>query len=413
MQTPEFYELFGRLVRKERIKRDWSQAMAADHILGNIDKKGEISRVETGTRNLEDWNIRRYCDALGISSEKLASLNNRMYRRPPKEEFRFKSFGKLELPVAYIFGDPEEPYFLEDFVVTLKDEVFHESERFPAAIKAELPALEEKFYYRIPDRTAIRDNEIPRMDDFSQEGEGQRNERGRVILKLSKTKFIHYCATNRSLEEDMYQGGDIIISVREALAPEPLELSKSFLGNPYSVHVAIISVSPEQSPIEQVSILKRKDNAPIYPGFYQSVAGYGSLAHVDASGTPSPFATAVDEAKEEFSKNLDIHIKGVKITGLCMSNEDLDLNFCSFFVTKQTAQEILNSTRRDAFEGQRSFIPWHPKSVIDHIVRNKWEPVGAYNMIMSLIAYFGVAAVDKATASCKRKPWFDFLEHDV
>lgn len=413
MQTPDFYELFGRLVKKKRKKRGWTQEEAADQILGNINKNPEISLVEKGGRNLEDWNIRRYRDALDISAEELASLKNRRYRRPPQDEFPFKSFGKLELPVAYIFGDPEEPYSLEDFVVTMKDEIFHETEQFPSAIKAELPELEEIFYCSIPDRTVIKDNEMPRMDDFSQEGESQENERGRVILKLSKTRFVHYCATNRSLEKDMYQSDDRKDTVREVLAPEPLELTNSLLGNPYSTHVSIISVNPKQKPREQVSVLRRKANSPIYPRFYQSVAGYGSLAHVDTNGVPSPFATAVDESKEEFSKNLDIHIEGVKITGLCMSNEDLDLNFCSYFVTNQTAQSILNSTRRDAFEGQRSFIPWHPKSVIDHIVRNKWEPVGAYNMIMSLIAYFGDDAVNTAVASCKRKPWFDFLEHDV
>ena len=76
-------EEFGRLVRTRREAMRMSQEALAAEALGNADRKGYISEIENGLRNIKPATARRLAEALEI--------------------------GNHEVPTRYVGGSPVMP----------------------------------------------------------------------------------------------------------------------------------------------------------------------------------------------------------------------------------------------------------------------------------------------------------------
>jgi hypothetical protein len=230
-------------------------------------------------------------------------------------------------------------------------------------------------------------------------------------LHVSQTTFGVFTATNRSLDYAVIPAVGPYKTIREKYVSFPYVLERSVLGNPFSANLVVVSRNPRQNPNDQVLIRLRSEKVALYRNCYQLAAsGYVSLGHIDASGKPNPFVAAVDEAKQEIADSLIIPPSDVRMIGLALNWEDLDLNFFGFAETELPIAQLLGDTRRDDYEGYLEATPFTPSNVMEHIARNRWEPVSVMGMCSALISHFGRPAVEDAARRVPETNWRAFAE---
>lgn len=135
-----------------------------------------------------------------------------------------------------------------------------------------------------------------------------------------------------------------------------------------------------------------------------------SLAHVDGQHQPSPFVTAVEEAKEEIGNSLNLLPSEFKMIGIALNWQDLDINLYGYAETGIPVVDLLGDFRRDHYEGETTAIPFNPRDVLRHIASQKWEPTSAMVMCSTLFAHFEQSEVEAAARHVPAKGWQKFLE---
>lgn len=309
-----------------------------------------------------------------------------------------------------LFGSPELPLRMQDVNIDYVPEMFNQRADFPLELSAVIPFL-RKEYTTALGAHAIQDNPIPRLNGYTQAGEGPNDERGEITLHIGLTTFGTFVGTNRSLDQAVLPSIGRNLTLREKYVSFPYILEESKLANPFSANLIVVSRNPEQTPAAQMLIRMRSNKVALYRECYQlSASGYVNLEHKDSFGNPNPFVTAVKEAKQECADRLILSPSDVRLIGLAVNWEDLDLNFFGFTETNLTVASLLSDTRRDAYEGFLEAVPFDPTTVLQHITSNRWEPISVAAICCTLIACFGRQTVESIALTIPAKTWSDFIE---
>jgi hypothetical protein len=339
---------------------------------------------------------------------------------PSNDFLRFR-IGNLEIPVMSIVGSPESVFHPDEVIIRFHPILRHQQDNYPVELLAAQPYLfdESKRKYHIGQIQATEENIVPRLDKVSQGPEIEGDKRGRLYIDLSLTSFDTFLATNKTLDYCVIPKSGLVSrfntnqTIRDAYCVPPYEdLEKSVLANLPAVHVAVISRNLSQSPVDQLIIRRRSQDVITYKGFLQvSATGYMSLAHHDSFGVPSPFYTAIMEAKQEIADSLSLLPKDFNLIGVALRWEDLLPIFYGYVETGFSVQELLGDFRRDAYEGTLQAIPFNPKSVLTHIVREKWEPVSALAAVAAVLVFHPHSEVLTVARELPAKNMRDFFEN--
>jgi hypothetical protein len=101
----------------------------------------------------------------------------------------------------------------------------------------------------------------------------------------------------------------------------------------------------------------------------------------------------------------------VKMVGLAVNWEDLDLNAYGYSETGLSIAGLMGDFQRDAYEGWIEGVPFTARAVLSHIARNRWEPVSTLAMCAALLSKFGRDEVEAEARRIPAKSWRAFLEY--
>lgn len=360
--------------------------------------------------------VARWMDQTAIKrAVRRARLVKQVPSIPP--EFQKYSLGNIEIPVMNLFGSPHSPFSSERVKIEYEPITYHQEKGYPQVLSDAAPYLERLSLDKSPGNWV--DNTLLRLSDYTQEGETQTNEPGNLTLHFKQTSFFTFVTTNRMLDYPVVPASGPVTrfvrnqTIREAFVSFPYELAKSVLANPLSTEVVVISRNLDQVPNSQVIIRRRSDKVAFYRGFYQtSAAGFMTTAHRDSNTRlPSPFVTAICEAREEIADVLQLAPADFKMIGICVNWEDMDLNAYGYIETGLPVRTLLGDFRRDAFEGWPEAIPFDPGAVLSHIGQHRWYPVSVLAMCAALLAHFDRRQVETVARSIPAKNVLDFLEN--
>ncbi|TVV76953.1 toll/interleukin-1 receptor domain-containing protein [Sphingomonas solaris] len=332
-------------------------------------------------------------------------------------DFGFYKIGNITIPARPILGIPKQPFAPRDVAITFDDVNHWDRETYPKILNKQFQHL---FDTALSDHHlkagGLTDNSLARLDSWDQAPEGQEDERGLVTFNFSKTSYFRIWATNSAIDVPFADENGRETTIRNSFCYQPYgDLSKSVLANNPGVEVVIISDTPQQTPQRQVLIRRRSEKAAGYKGWYQvSASGHLSLAHGDEEGRPSPFVTAIHEAKQEVADSLELDPDDYKMVGLLLKAQDLHPSFHGYIVTDRAADELKVEFCRDDWEGLKSAIAFDPDTVFTHIAENKWYPLSAMAMIAALQAFYPPSEVREAALRVKVKRAQDFyLVHNA
>lgn len=332
---------------------------------------------------------------------------------PPKGFDKYR-LGNIELPVMNLLGSPKTPFNLSEVIIEHEDLIHYQQPDYPAPLADAKDYLVGTYIKRF--KGNWRNNPLPRFSGYRQSAETSENRRGRLTLSFSRTDFFTFLATNRSLDNKIIPveyalGTTDYQTIREAYVNFPYKLEESFLANTLGAIIVVISRNLYQRPKDQVIIRFRGEKVALYQNCYQvSASGFMSLAHRDSNDLPNPFVTAVVEANEEIADRLQLEPADYRLIGIAVNWKDMDLNAYGYAETGQSTRGLLGDFRRDAYEGTVEAIPFEPKSVLQHIAQNKWEPVSVLTMCATLLAHFPRREVEAIARTLPAKHARDFDE---
>lgn len=337
----------------------------------------------------------------------------------PAKDFHSFRIGNLEIPAMPIIGSPETAFNVSEVTVKFRPVFRHQQDDYPVELLSAQSYLVEECRRRYGLTKVSDENIVPRLDSITQGPEVQGDKRGRLFIGLSLTTFDTYFATNKSLNYRVIPKNGLVSrftsnqTIREAYVTAPHEdLTKSLLANPPAVHIAVISRNLNQNPKDQLVIRRRSQDVAFYRGYYQvSATGYMSTAHHDSAGIPSPFRTAIMESRQEIADGLLLTPEDFRLIGLSLNWEDFLPVFYGYIETGLSVQEMLGDFRRDTFEGSLLAIPFNPKSVLTHIVREKWEPQSALAAVAAVLAFYPRNEVDAIARTLPAKDIRNFFEN--
>lgn len=329
---------------------------------------------------------------------------------PPDKDFRTYHIGNIEIPVSGIVTSIKKPFTYDEVNIIFKNEIFEEKEAYPKDIKQSKKYLLEK--HRLKYNAEYVDNKIIRLDSLKQGHEDENDERGKLFLNMSITRYSDMLITNGMLDEPISIKSKIF-TLREKYKYLPYsELGKSVFSNPPGVEVIVLSKNVNQSPNWQVILRKRSNNVIGYKNHFQvSASGYISLGHIDKNGKPNPFITACEETQQEIAEGLSFEPTDFKLLASALPWHGLCPNFIGYFESEKPVNQIIGDFRRDSYEGDIEAIPFNPNHVLKHIAENDWTPMSAYAMIAVLSSFYRKEEIDSIASSLKQKTCKDFLFH--
>ncbi|PZQ63247.1 MAG: hypothetical protein DI570_09800 [Phenylobacterium zucineum] len=333
------------------------------------------------------------------------------------EEFGFYALGNITVPAKYLFSSPDEPFGPADVIIHDSDEAHEARPNYPPLLREIYPALLDNVFTRYAiNRSDYSDNRLPRLDRWRQAPETVDDRRGPLHLHLSRTTYFQIWATHNGVDVPLRELGLAEgTTLRRTFCIPPYEdFSESILANNPSVEVVVVSDNPRQSPPMQMIIRRRRLTVAGYRGWFQaSASGHLGLGHLAADGTPSPFAAAIAEARQEVSSSLDLTPDDFRLLGLTLKEQDLNPAFFGFIRTPRLAAELVHDHCRDNYEGKKSAIPFDPDTVLGHISANRWYPLSAMAIMATLFALHAPEAVQDAARRVPRKRVQDFyFEHN-
>lgn len=345
--------------------------------------------------------------------------SNKLQPSDPTLDKNFNCYriGNIEIPAMQMHGTPEQPYRIDEVQIEFEPSFRHEKDDYPKDLLLAKNYLVKTYQQRYKLEPIGTANYLPRLDEVSSAGD-QGNKRGNLRIRLSFTTFEDFIATNRSLDKRILPAKGLISqfrsnqSIREVyVSPPYTDLSKSVLANPPAVDISVISRNLNQAK-DQLIIRQRSKKVASYQGYYQvSATGYMSTEDRELSDAPpNPFYTAVRETKEEISYRLVLEPKDFKLIGLSINWQDFLPVFYGYFEIGVSVQELLGDFKRDAYEGNLFAIDFDPKTVLSHIVREKWEPQAALAAISTLLAFYPFEEVKKTAEKLHAKKLQDFFE---
>jgi hypothetical protein len=95
--------------------------------------------------------------------------------------------------------------------------------------------------------------------------------------------------------------------------------------------------------------------------------------------------------------------------GIATVWKDMDFNAYGIIKTSMSIAEILAANRRDN-EGEIETVPFDARTVLEHIVSHKWEPVSALAMCATLLSVFGYEHVNRVARSLPPKESNSFYD---
>ncbi len=336
----------------------------------------------------------------------------------PASEFHCYRIGNLEIPVTPVVGSPETPFHLDEVTIHFQPLIKEQQPDYPLELRAARQYLIEETERKYGLKTLGDDDIMPRLDKIEQGPEIFGDKRGHLNIYLSLTTFYSLAATNRGLEYRVIPASGLVSrftsnqTIREAYCLPPYhDLSKSLLANAPGVEVAVISRSLSQNPKDQLIVRRRSQDVLFFRGYYQvSATGYMSLAHRDSNDNPNPFITAITEAKQEIADSLSLLPEDFNLVGVSIKWEDLHPAFYGYIETGRTVHELLGDFKRDSYEGTLSAIPFDPKSVLSHIIKEKWTAPSALTTISTLLAFYPRREIEAIARTLPAKEWKDFIE---
>lgn len=332
----------------------------------------------------------------------------------PPDQFASFRIGNIEIPAMIVFGTPETPFLPGNVKLIFRSEFIEDDPKYPLALKAVRESLIEAAKEENNVKELKSMDPMPRIDNIEQGPERSGDKRGELKIYLSKTTYGSLFTTHRSLDYRVIPSSDPVSpqTIREAYCHPPYtDLSNSVLANCPGVDVALISKNSNQNPQNQLIIRKRSQNVVFYRGWYQvSATGYMSLDHKDHLGVPSPFITAITEARQEIADSLVLRPEDFKLVGLALKWEDLHPGFFGYIETNKSVSELIGDFKRDNYEGYTSGISFDPATVLLHIAKEKWHAVSALSAIAALLAFFPRQEVEVFAKKVSPKGFKDFME---
>lgn len=323
--------------------------------------------------------------------------------------------GNLEVAVMNLIGSPETPFTIDEVRINYSAEKHTLNQHLANA----QPILKSRYLKKLGLKEFPKgyDNTIIRISGYEQDGETPDDKRGGLTLNFNLTAFDTYLLTNRSLDHRVIYNPNVVHhyskhqTIREAYVKFPYYLEDSVLANPVAVIVVVICKHRLQKQ-NQVIIRFRSPKVASYRNCYQvSAAGYMNQNHIDPQiNKPSPFVTAVDEARQEIADGLNAPPSAFKLIGLALSWEDMLPCAYGYIETGIAAIDLLGDFRRDTYEGDLMAIPFTPEAVLNHIYNNKWTPESVLAMCAALLAHYPRSEVEAIAKKLPEKSADKFFE---
>ncbi len=324
-------------------------------------------------------------------------------------------FGNIQIPVSVLQGVPDETYRIDEVEINYRDAFFHEQADYPRLLKNNFDFFLDKALsaHRV-EKHRINDNPLVRLDNFGCLPEGPNDEKGALVLDLSKTSYFNVWANHMALDVAVPGNNDLHSNtIRRLFCPAPAELDHSVLANNPGIESMLVSDAGQ--PLEHRSIIVRRRSQHVagYRGWFQSSSsGHWHLAHQNDDGVPCPFVSAETEAKQEIDFDLDVSPADWSLFGLLMRHQGFGLSLFGFFESQKSAVELIEAGCRDKYEGRISAIPLNAEAIFEHIARNKWFPQSAVCLIYTGIYFLGIdqmrsAAHNAPPTSSEHFDWGD------
>lgn len=396
---------------KEKKFLAWSELFLREHFKESSDEyqyclallKGEVKfkkdKGRLSVKKLEDATPQttKTANHTVAANETIDTNATHRSHKTPSAKFNSYKIGNVTIPVMSLVSFIKQPCKPSDVIAHFKNEHFENQEDYPSELKeAKSALLSDAFKKGVLNEKTYKDNKLYRLDSISQEAEDEHDNRGKLILHFSLTRYSNIVAINSSLDIPILK--DNTKTIREEYSYTPYrDLSQSILANAPGVEVVVLSHNEKQEPKTQVIIRTRSNDTTFYHGHYQvSASGYMNQSHIDEFGRPSLFVTAAREAGQELADDLILKPEDFKLLGIGLTWSGLCPNFIGYYETDMPADEIVGGHSRDGHEGDKEAIPFTVESVISHLAKNHWTAMSAFAMISTLLAKFPAKEVRTA-----------------